>query len=196
MSEFAALLAAQVARDPHMETVAIYDVARAGRPRPPRLRPSLLTAFIERLAFGTTECWHWVGSRSEIGYGMFASARDTYGCPEIVAHRIAWHLWNGPIPDGLKVLHRCDVRSCVRPEHLFLGTQADNVADMIAKGRDRRNPLRGERNHRSRLTDALVRAIRAEARAGAVTQRALAAKYGVSPMTVSRAVRGESWSHV
>ena len=79
-----------------------------------------------------TPCWVWVGHiHKNTGYGSFENREGrTDG-----AHRIAWVLSNGEIPDGLHVLHHCDYRPCVRPDHLFLGTQANNVADMIAKGR-------------------------------------------------------------
>ena len=76
-------------------------------------------------------CWQWTASRTRAGYGKFSIRR---GCFE-ESHRVSWRLHSGPIPDGLWVLHHCDNPPCVRPSHLFLGTNADNVADMLAKGR-------------------------------------------------------------
>jgi hypothetical protein len=78
-------------------------------------------------------CWEWVGPIGAGGYGAFGAA-DRAGLPQR-AHRASWIIHFGPIPDGLNVLHHCDNRPCVRPSHLFLGTQADNIHDMIAKGR-------------------------------------------------------------
>ena len=80
----------------------------------------------------STECWLWVGKTTYHGYGYFwipTEFRTQH------AHRIAWTLKHGPVPAGLKVLHRCDVRACCNPSHLFLGTQLDNMRDMAAKGR-------------------------------------------------------------
>jgi hypothetical protein len=110
------------------------------------------------------------------------------------AHRVAWEVAYGPIPVGLFVLHRCDNRGCVRPEHLFLGTAADNTADMMAKGRHRvnPNPLRGTRHANAKLTDARVRTIRASP----ATHTDLARKYGVTKQVISAVRKGKTWKHV
>ena len=192
-----ALVKCQAMRDLDGESGILKHLARVIRGPQNRKDESLTAAFMNRLAFGWPgHCWFWTGSRSEIGYGMFAAARTSYGCPEVTAHRISWYLHNGPIPEGLKVLHRCDVRSCVNPEHLFLGTQMDNVRDCIQKGRFRiGGGLRGQRNGISKLTDESVKALRWEYIDGA-SQRSLAIKYGVSPMTINRAVHRQTWNHV
>lgn len=81
------------------------------------------------------ECWLWTGLLNRRGYGV--TRHNGRAC---LAHRKAWELANGPIPDGFMVCHRCDVRNCIRPDHLFLGSAADNTADMIAKGRPHGRP--------------------------------------------------------
>ena len=81
----------------------------------------------------TDSCWEWTGAQFANGYGAFQVNGKT-----VRAHRFAWELAHGPIPEGIRVLHHCDNRLCCRPDHLFLGTDADNAADKIAKGRDRR----------------------------------------------------------
>lgn len=83
-------------------------------------------------------CWLYTGSKSHNGYGHFRIGRKTFR-----AHRIAWELAFGAIPEGVRVLHTCDQRACVNPEHLFLGTQLDNMADCKAKGRNARGAGHG-----------------------------------------------------
>jgi hypothetical protein len=137
-----------------------------------------------------TECWLWCGAQNRKGYGAFRALKRN-----IESHRFAWRLTQGPIPDGLWVLHRCDVPACVNPAHLFLGTPADNTADMMRKGRHRPHPSRGERHGMARLTDAQVQEIRA-ARVAGVATRVLAQRFGVAHRSVQAIVRRENWRHL
>ena len=89
--------------------------------------------FWDRVCIGDA-CWEWHGGvRNAQGYGGF-----NWNGKKQMAHRVAWQLWVGPIPEGMSVLHRCDNRLCVRPDHLFLGTHLDNMRDAVAKQRTRR----------------------------------------------------------
>ena len=89
----------------------------------------LETRFWKKVAFGSEDvCWLWLGSKQR--YGVFYNSRHNYR-----AHRIAWILTYGPIPDGLLVCHHCDNPPCCNPKHLFLGTSSDNARDSVAKGR-------------------------------------------------------------
>ena len=114
----------------------------------------------------------------------------------MLAHRQAWLFSGREIAHGLQLLHRCDVRNCVNPQHLFLGTQADNIADMDAKGRRGIAPQPGESNPMAKGTDALVMTIRRAYAAGGVTQHQLARKFNVTRAFVCDVVRGKSWKHL
>ena len=94
----------------------------------------------------TDTCWLWTGATMRGGYGeLSAGGSPQYGRGHpLHAHRVSWELAYGPIPDGLWVLHICDTPACVRPDHLFLGTHADNMADMSHKGRTSHRKLTGE----------------------------------------------------
>jgi DNA-binding CsgD family transcriptional regulator len=150
-------------------------------------------AYFSHRIIAHDDCLLWTGSKDYSGYGRcgVAFARHIH-----FAHRMSWFLANGPFDRRLRVLHRCDTPSCVNPAHLFLGTQADNVADMTAKGRNRSPQRFGEANPVSKLTEAQVREIRRMKDEGVCSQAEISRRFGVSPMTVSRAVRGQSWSHL
>ncbi len=164
----------------------------------------------------TEGCWLWTGSIVR-GYGKIRTGGVK--APRIAAHRLSWELHRGVVPDGMFVLHRCDVRNCVNPDHLFLGTNADNMADMARKGRaasGERNPmrlrpelrvtgerhwtkqrpeavLRGAKNGRAKLTAADVVAIRERYALGGISQSRLGAEYGVTQNTISRIVLRQGW---
>lgn len=133
-------------------------------------------------------CIPWLGSRGVGGYGRIKK----YGCPESVAHRIAWELVHGPIPDGLFVCHRCDNRICVNVDHLFLGTAADNMADCHAKGRT----ACGEQTGLAKLTSAAVLEIRATDVSKPGATKRLAKKFGVSCQTIYCAAHRKTWQHI
>jgi hypothetical protein len=169
----------------------------------PMIPPSRYAARFNRYVSKTDSCWIWTGSRSK-GYGDF-----TIRHVKFKSHRIAWVLATGQWPpDNLCVLHRCDNPSCVNPDHLFLGTNADNVADRHAKGRDARvsgdangsrlHPERlpsGVDHHRSKINPDKAREIRSAWRSGA-RQVDLALRYGLNQGTVSAICRNVIWKEV
>jgi hypothetical protein len=137
------------------------------------------------------DCWLWTAFVDDCGYGRF---RPTSKSSMNMAHRHAWMLTYGPIPEGLLVCHRCDNPACVNPDHLFLGTHAENMTDMASKGRSRDSF--GEQNPRAKLTENTVREIRARYAAGGITLKQLGAEYSVSDQAVWRLVHRKSWRHL
>ena len=129
-------------------------------------------------------CWVWKGSLANKGYG-----RLYHNGENVFAHRFSWRLYNGPINNDLCVLHRCDNRACVNPDHLFLGTDADNCRDRHQKGRTVN--VRGERHGRRKLTEQQVKAIRRSKKPGVQ----LARLYGVSDTTISKIRNRLKWTH-
>lgn len=150
----------------------------------PRFRPVL-----PRLAAGAR--------KTDTGCLLFERAQDRRGYGRLMvngrmkaAHRAAWEVHHGAVPPGLFVCHHCDIPACVNVEHLFLGTPLDNMRDMIAKGRDRKDPRRGEQNGRAKLTIEKARAIRADKRGC----DAVAADFGISRAQVTRIRAGLQWN--
>lgn len=139
---------------------------------------------------GFGDCWEWQAARSENGYGVMRPDGERTG-PTVKAHRVAWEIAHGPIPDGACVLHACDNPGCVNVLHLFLGTQADNVADMHEKGRGNVGAVNGA----TRLTEDDVRDIRARVAAGE-PQSALCEEYGLTKGPMSAIVNRRTWRHV
>lgn len=129
------------------------------------------------------DCWGWTASVQPTGHGLFGLGGRAGGM--VLAHRVAWTLANGPIPEGMNVCHSCDNPPCVNPAHLWLGTQADNLADMRRKGRGYITPT-GESHPRARLTDDQVAHIRVSRERPGL----LAARYGISREYVWQLRRG------
>lgn len=138
-------------------------------------------------------CWGWDGATNKAGYGILSG--EGRGSLNVLAHRLAWKIHNGAPPGELHVLHKCDNPPCTRPNDLFLGTNADNVADMVSKGRNKIPGLYGSAHALSKLTETIVQEARARCAAGE-TNLALAREYGVAKATMSAAIKGKTWAHV
>lgn len=132
-------------------------------------------------------CWVWEAGLFNNGYGQFRKERG----PKVGAHVMSWEWAFGPIPQGLHVCHACDVRPCVRPSHLWLGTSAENIADRDRKRRGVHQS--GEKNPSAKLTRLQVEAIRRRWLTGSVQQKVLSAEYGVSASAISAIVHGKIW---
>lgn len=135
-----------------------------------------------------SRCWIWIGP-TVLGGDKRPRGKISRGRGKIeMAYRAAYRLFRGPIPDGLFVLHSCDNGLCVNPAHLFVGTQADNMADKVSKNRQ----ARGEKSGPSKLTRESVLEIRAMASSGA-SSRSLADRFGVSSVAIRSILKGISW---
>lgn len=149
-------------------------------------KEKLLTRFKAKIAFGQPNgCDEWVGAKNEYGYGrILVDGRNRH------THRVAWEVTFGPIPDGMMVCHRCDNRLCVNPSHLFLGTNSDNMRDMIAKGRS--GHLKGEVHPKAKLHPADVLAIRSSSQ----SNTELARLYSVTRKAVAHIRERKNWRHI
>ena len=133
-------------------------------------------------------CWLWIGALGCFGYGRARWKKKAMG-----AHRFSWFVHYGAIPDGLCVLHRCDVRCCVNPDHLFLGTHKDNTADMDRKGRRPKDSVqKGSRHPLAKLTDEDVKFILTSPLLGTE----VAKKLGVNKVTIYNIRNGHRWKHI
>jgi hypothetical protein len=147
------------------------------------------------------DCWLWTASDTGV-YGQFHPTNGR----RVYAHRFAYELTYGPIPAGLFICHHCDVPLCVRPAHLYAGTRADNVRDMLTRGRNakgerhisRTHPermRRGETHHRTTVTTEQVREMRRLAADGVPTP-VIAERFGVARETAGKIIRRQRWQHV
>lgn len=147
-------------------------------------------------------CWIWTGSKRNKGYGAFVFSSGS----EVVqgrAHRYSWQIHNGPIPDALSVLHKCDNPPCVNPDHLFLGTIADNNRDILEKGRHVRAGTygpgqykRGTAHHAAKLTEELVKEIRELHATGRWSYSQLGARFGINRSAAYKIVKRLHWKQV
>jgi len=167
-----------------------YKARKRGEPTMP-IKERLMQNVVKSPVSG---CWEWQGCKRH-GYGrMIVGSRTDGTRATITTHRLAYILWKGLIPEGLEVCHVCDNPACVNPDHLFLGTRADNVADREAKGR---NVIKvGEEQPQSKLTKKIVKDARWERAYKGTSFQKLADKYGVSKKTIQNAIKGVTWKCV
>ncbi len=141
---------------------------------------------------GPDDCWEWQSYINDSGYGVTRGRKNK----AFRAHVMAYEFTYGPVPDGLFVCHKCDNRACCNPAHLFVGTPADNVRDMVEKGRIARDTgRRGELHGMSKVTDESVREMRRLASEGWSYVK-LGLRYGISDVQASRIVRRICWYHL
>ncbi len=148
------------------------------------IRPISDRFYEKVMAEPNSGCWLWTGCVKNTGYGRIQVGRRC-----VLAHRVSYELHRDPIPPGMHVLHRCDQPGCVNPNHLFLGTHLDNMADREAKGRN--NPVRGEAQGTAKLTEADVRKIRA----ASGKQRDIAKEFGITQANVWSIRARKTWAH-
>jgi hypothetical protein len=172
---------------PHWKRLRKYGDPLA--PKPPARKTPIAERFWAKVTVAELDdCWEWQAARDTWGYGYF---RVAHGDVMRRAHRVAWEISHGPIPDGMLACHTCDNPPCVNPAHLFLGDDAANCADKVAKNRQSRTPPHwGEASPGVKVSSEAVHQIRARYAAGGISQTELGRQYGISQTQVSRIVRG------
>lgn len=138
------------------------------------------------------ECWEWTACKNKSGYGDFDTG---------LAHRVSWQIHFGPIPKGMVICHKCDNRGCVNPDHLFLGTQYDNLTDMRTKGRNKdfinsKNSFKGENSKAAKLTEKQVKDIHKIHQDKKITLTDLSKQFHVSISTIGNIVNRKIWKHI
>ena len=155
---------------------------------------SLKERILSKVSVDENGCWNWTGCKNSEGYGNIGIGSRKDGTRKTLkAHRASYSAFVGEIPPGRDICHKCDNPSCVNPEHLFPGTEKENVADMDAKGR--RGFLLSENHPKAKLTEKDVIEAR-ELRKQGFSYYRLAKMYGVYRETMRRAVLGKTWRHM
>ena len=152
-----------------------------------RLDKKDIARFWSKVQRTPNACWEWQAGFFSVGYGQFHIKSYPIG-----AHRVAYWIAFGVFPKNICVLHRCDNRKCVNPEHLFLGTKGDNNKDAMYKGRN----SYGERRWKAVLTEQDVLEIRKRYTAGNSDRRKLSNEYGIGYQQIWRITKGRSWRHL
>lgn len=162
------------------------------RQRAKRINGEVADRFWPKVKVGdVSDCWEWQADLSTKGYGRFRGDDGRV----IFSHRQAWIMSQGPIPNGLLVCHKCDNRSCCNPAHLFLGTPAENTADMMSKNRHKTSPLRGSQSASSKVNERDVMDIRTR-RASGESNAQIAADYGLCISAISHIATRRNWKHI
>lgn len=157
------------------------------------LTKSLIKRFWSNVDVGKKDdCWEWTGSLDAYGYGQISEGNKT-NKKNYKAHRLSWMIRFGEIPENMNICHKCDNPSCMNPNHLFVGTQEDNLRDCREKGRARGGSMPGEKNPNSKLTERQVKDIRNRYKQGGIYQRQLGAEFGVSQAQIGLIVNRKSW---
>lgn len=136
----------------------------------------------------TSNCWVWTGMKTSLNYGVFS-----YRGKDVYSHRFSYEIHNGNIKKNYCICHKCDNPPCINPDHLFMGTKADNSKDAKSKGRNLLQGHPGESHCAHKLTMKQVTSIRSEFKRYVVTRFSLASKYNVSQHTISDILYGKSW---
>lgn len=146
-----------------------------------------LDYFLQNVSFGLTECWYWIGSIDQNGYGIWSFRKKTK------AHRSVFQTFKNEIPKKKLVLHHCDSRNCVNPDHLYIGDQFQNIRDMISRKRNFiPNPLKGDRNPMAKLSREKIN-FAENLRSTGMSYKKIATQMGFSTMTIFRALTKRSW---
>ena len=144
---------------------------------------------------GPNDCWMWTAATgAQNGYGVIGAGG--HDGRELKAHRVAYELAHGPIPADAYVLHSCDVKACVNPAHLRLGSRSDNAKDAVERGQHWHPVLTGEENGKTKLTAEVVADIRRRYAAGGVTLKELGREFGIHFSNISLIVRNRTWKNI